>query len=108
MVTSRRRSGVLLQPSHAQNQHRALQLGHHRSQLEEPSRASGAQSVARTSGLLRARPQRLDNPQPEWTHGGARSEHAFANPSNSRYDQKSAEAAFVEVRKFLAENLKSR
>lgn len=33
--------------------------------------------------------------------------HAFANPSNPRYDQKSAEAAWIEVRKFLATNLKS-
>lgn len=33
-------------------------------------------------------------------------EHAFANPSNPRYDQKSAEAAWLEVRKFLGEKLK--
>lgn len=32
-------------------------------------------------------------------------EHAFANPSNPRYDQKAAEAAWVEVRKFLKEKL---
>ena len=35
-------------------------------------------------------------------------EHAFANPSNPRYDQKSAEAAWVESRKFLAAQLKKK
>jgi carboxymethylenebutenolidase len=33
-------------------------------------------------------------------------EHAFANPSNPRYDEKSAAEAWAEVRKFFAANLK--
>jgi carboxymethylenebutenolidase len=32
--------------------------------------------------------------------------HAFANPSNPKYDEKSAGAAWMEVQKFLAANLK--
>ncbi len=32
--------------------------------------------------------------------------HAFANPSNPKYDEKSAAAAWAEARKFLAANLK--
>ncbi|MFQ5506802.1 MAG: dienelactone hydrolase family protein [Planctomycetota bacterium] len=32
--------------------------------------------------------------------------HAFANPSGARYDQRAASAAWTEVRKFLAANLK--
>jgi carboxymethylenebutenolidase len=32
--------------------------------------------------------------------------HAFANPSNPAYDEKSAGAAWKEVQKFLAANLK--
>ena len=34
-------------------------------------------------------------------------DHAFANPSGTRYDEKNAAAAWAEVRKFLAEHLKS-
>ena len=34
-------------------------------------------------------------------------EHAFANPSNPSYDEKSASAAWSEVRKFLAAHLKN-
>jgi carboxymethylenebutenolidase len=34
--------------------------------------------------------------------------HAFANPSNPNYDEKSAAAAWEEVRKFFAEKLKAK
>jgi carboxymethylenebutenolidase len=33
-------------------------------------------------------------------------EHAFANPSSGRYDQKAATAAWSEVRSFLAKHVK--